>query len=378
MNSVIEEKWIGDVRWLVATGTREAVFHALGEHARAEISSLIAALPELAVLKASVDGPRSEQFHATVEASRQTFPVEFRELEGLAEGSGVGLHDLLLLTLRGDLEGHDDQGCSDFGWTDGQRALLGHNEDGDPRLDGACSLLTLRIDAEPAVVTWWYPGFLPGNTYTLNEHGLVWGVDTIHMASPHTAPGRAFVARSLQRVATLDGVVAFLEEHPVAGAFAYVVGQMGCTRLLSVEHAGDRVAVLESAQSPGVIWHTNHLCQLPDSLDNASSDSLTRGAVLSGITEAPEDPSVAWLLEILTGAVPPIGVRAEGIDITLCTFVADLEARTITLLQHGGEAVTLSAAELLRGQRQLAGSPVFNVAIENDSTQHLPGGMNDD
>jgi hypothetical protein len=100
--------------------------------------------------------------------------------------------------------------------------------------------------------------------------------------------------------------------------------------------------------------------------------------VLSGITEAPEDPSVAWLLEILTGAVPPIGVRAEGIDITLCTFVADLEARTITLLQHGGEAVTLSAAELLRGQRQLAGSPVFNVAIENDSTQHLPGGMNDD
>jgi hypothetical protein len=351
--SVIEEKWIGDVRWLVATGPRRAVFHALGEHARPEISSLIAALPELAVLRTSVDGPRGEQFHAIVEASRLTFPIEFGELEDLAEGSGVRLHDLLLLNLRGDLVIHDVKGCSEFGWTDGHRALLGHNEDGDPRLDGACCLLTLRIDGEPAVVTWWYPGFLPGNTYTLNEHGLVWGVDTIHMASPHAAPGRTFVARSLQSLATLDGVVVFLKEHPVAGAFTYVAGQMGSPRLLIVEQAGNHVAILEPTRSPGLIWHTNHLRQLPDALNNASSDSLTRGAVLSGITEAPEDPSVAWLLEILTGAVPPVGVRAEGVDITLCTFVADLEARTITLLQNGGEAVTVSSAELLRGQREL-------------------------
>jgi hypothetical protein len=368
-NSVIEEKWIGDVRWLVAAGTRRAVFHALGEHARPEISSLIAGLPELAVLRASVDGPLGEQFHALVEASRLTFPIVFGELEDLAEGSGERLHDLLLLNLRGDLVGHDDKGCSEFGWTDGHRALLGHNEDGDPRLDGACSLLTLRIDGEPAVVTWWYPGFLPGNTYTLNGHGLVWGVDTIHMAGAHAAPGRTFVARSLQSVATLDGVVVFLQEHPVAGAFTYVAGQMGSPRLLIVEQAGNHVAILEPAQVPGLIWHTNHLRQLPDSLNNASSDSLARGAVLSGITEAP-DPSVAWLLEILTGAAPPGGVRAEGVDITLCTFVADLEARTITLLQHGGEAVTVSSAELLEGRREL---PMAQTAASPSKTT-VPNG----
>jgi hypothetical protein len=376
MSAVIEEKWIGDIRWLVVSGEREEAFFALGEHARPEIASVVSGLPELVALKTSVsDGQLAGAFRALVDASQVAYPNEFRELEALAEGSGVDLDDLLLLTLRGDLEGHDDLGCSEFGWTNGKRALLGHNEDGHVRLEGACSLLTLRLKGEPAVVTWWYPGFLPGNTYSLNDYGLVWGVDTIHMARAQTAPGRSFVARALQRVATLDGIVEFLKDHPIAGAFAYVAGQFGAARLLSVEQAGDQVAVREIPQGPGCIWHTNHLCHLPESLNSASVDSLTRGSVLSEITAAPEDPSVSWLLEILTGATPPVGVRAEGTDVTLCTFVADFEERTITLLQRGADAVTLSAEELLRGESELAGGPM--VSLDNDHYRDLSGEMND-
>jgi hypothetical protein len=372
MSSVIQEKWIGDIRWLIASGEREEVFLALGNHARQEISSVVSGLPELAALRTSVsNGQLAEAFRATVEASRVGFPVEFGELEALAEGSGVDIDDLLLLTLRGDLEGHDDLGCSDFGWTNGERALLGHNEDGHFRLDGACSLLTLRIDGEPAVVTWWYPGFLPGNTYSINEYGLVWGVDTIHMARAQMAPGRSFVARALQRVTTLDGIVPFLKNHPTAGAFAYVAGQFGSARLLTVEQAGDQVAIRESPQDPGCIWHTNHLCDLPDSLNRASTDSLARGAVLSLISATHERPSVSWLLEVLTGATPPFGVRAEGTDVTLCTFAADFEERTITLLQRGSYAVTLSAEELLRGESELARD--LAVAVEVNNYRDQPG-----
>jgi hypothetical protein len=350
VNPIVSESWIGDIRWLVASGERLAVFRALGEHEREQISRVVGDLPELEALREAVtEGDLASPFQAIADASRRGHPVAYQEIEALAEGAGVEARDLLLLALRGDLGHRSDQGCSDFGWTDGHRALLGHNEDGDPRLHGLCSLLTLQIDGEPSLVTWWYPGFLPGNTYTLNAHGLVWGVDAVHMSQPQAAPGRAFVARGLQSAQTLDGMTAYLRSHPAAGAFTYVAGSVGSPTLLSLEQAGDHVAVSEPQTRPECVWHTNHLRFLPGALNNASSDSLARGAVLSAILAAPSSPTVDWLLDVLTASPVPDGVRAQGVDLTLCTFVADLQAGTLTLAQHASRPVTVSMTDLLDG-----------------------------
>jgi Acyl-coenzyme A:6-aminopenicillanic acid acyl-transferase len=366
MSASVTATSIGDIPWLVASGERQQVFRALGEHSRRSICRLIEELPELPALRGRVAGPSSEHFAAIAGASRRRYPVEWREIGALAEGAGVDAADLLLLALRGDLGPRDDKGCSDFGWTDGCRAVLGHNEDGDPVLHGLCSLLTLRLDGEPAVVTWWYPGFLPGNTYTVNEHGLVWGVDAVHSRSPAVAPGRAFVARALQRSRSLDHMAGYLREHPAAGAFAYVAGALGSPRLLTLEQAGRHVASFEAGAGSLCTWHTNHLRYLPASLNAASADSLSRGAVLSSVSPPARNATVGWILDVLAGSPVPEGVRAEGSALTLCTFVADLQPGTLTLVPHRGAAATVPVADLVRGELAAA-----------SATTGRPGGSHD-
>ena len=365
MAQLVKEARIGDVRWLVASGERRAVFRALGEHAGKQISSLVEGLPELSVLRKRVQHGKGEHFREVAAASRRGYPTECDEIEALAEGADVNPADLVLLALRGDLGLQEEDDCSDLAWTDGHRALLGHNEDGDIGLHGMCSLLTLRLDGEPAVVTWWYPGFLPGNTFTINEYGLVWGVDAIRTRRPLVAPGRAFVARGLQRVQSLDAIVVYLRRHPAAGAFTYVVGALGSPRLLSVEQVGDQVAYSEPTGGPTCVWHTNHLRYLPAELNAASSDTLARGAVLSGIVVPPENPTADWMLEVLIGSPLPDGVRAEGSVLTLCTLVADLELGTLTVAQRGSKAVSLRMVDLIHGE---LGDPEERAVFTNRLT----------
>ena len=366
MSASITETSIGDIPWLVASGERQEVFRALGGHSRRSICRLIEELPELPALRNRVAGASSGHFAAIAEASRRRYPAECHEIEALAEGAGVDAADLLLLALRGDLGSRNDKGCSDFGWTDGRRAVLGHNEDGDPVLHGLCSLLTLRLDGEPAVVTWWYPGFLPGNTYTVNEHGLVWGVDAVYSRSPEVAPGRAFVARALQRARSLDAMAAYLRDHPAAGAFAYVAGALGSPRLLTLEQAGNHVASFEAGTGSVCTWHTNHLRYLPASLNAASSDSLSRGAVLSSVAPPARNGTVGWILEALAGSPVPKGVRAEGPSLTLCTFVADLEPGTLTLVQHRSTAITVPVADLVHGKLAAASATSGQPGASHD------------
>jgi hypothetical protein len=345
----VTERWIGDVRWLVVRGDRESAFRALGEHARSHIVNIVADLPDLADMRRRVDKPEAaSQLSEVSEASRRQHPAAWRELQALAEGAQVDFRDLLLLTLRGDLATGDAVGCSDLGWTDGTRALLGHNEDGDQALSGACSLLTLLVDGDPAITTWWYPGFLPGNTFTFNEHHLVWGIDALGVLRPSADAGRGFVARSVCSARTLDDATAYLHTHPAAGGFTYVMGQVGCARLVTVEHAAGRSAAVETL-SGGYAWHTNHLRHLNEPLDEPSPDSIRRGGILSQVVP-PASATPAWLSDVLAGAPEPVGLRATGDTVTLCTIVADLDAALITLLPEQGRPVTVPIAGLLRGE----------------------------
>jgi acyl-CoA:6-aminopenicillanic acid acyl transferase len=350
----VSEHRVGGISWIVVRGERDEAFRALGRHAAERIRRVVEQAPELPRLRAytsTVEGGR--RLDGVTEASRAEYPAVWRELEAMADGAGADLRDLILLSVRGDLGVLPAQECSDLGWSDGARGILGHNEDSDVYLHPLNGLLTLLIEDEPAVTVWWYPGFIPSNTWAVNEYGLAWGVDAINVADPPVAPGRSYVARGLQRVQTLDDAFAYLHSHPCAGGWSYMFGRAGESRILSVEHAAGRLARLE-ARPPGrpFLWHTNHLCYLPAQLNAPQPHSLARADLLSRAA-VPEEPTVEWVLETMAGTALPEGIRFPGLPyadaVTLCTMVTDLAAEAVTFLPHTGRAVTIPIAGLVRG-----------------------------
>jgi hypothetical protein len=341
MVATVVEHRIGDVRWTVVRGPREAAFRALGEYAASDIRTVLAGLPEWPVTARMRRSP--VLFRAIESASQVEHPDAYAELAAMAAGAGVPFDDLLLANLRGDLGTGDGTGCTDLAWV-GSSSLVGHNEDGAPVFDGIGRLLTLLIDGEPGVCVWWYPGFVPANTFTLTTHGLVWGIDSVNVVTPSPCAGRHFLARSAQRAVTVAEAVSLLRSHASAGGFAYTMGQVGSAGVTVVEKAGREAAV--TTVGSGLSWHTNHFRQLPPDLDAAAEESLNRAEVCAHL--APVAPDAKWLADTLTNDVYR---GASGGDplLTLSTLVTDLADGTVTLIPRGGAPLRARAADFAAG-----------------------------
>ncbi|MFJ9783707.1 C45 family autoproteolytic acyltransferase/hydrolase [Amycolatopsis sp. NPDC101161] len=351
MVATVREHRIGDVRWTIVRGPREAAFHALGAHAAADIRTVLDGLPSWPVVSRARRSP--VLFRAIESASQVEHPDAYAELTALAAGAGVPFDDLLLANLRGDLGAGDGTGCTDLAFAP---SLLGHNEDGAPVFDGIGRLLTLLIDGEPGVCVWWYPGFLPSNTFTLTTHGLVWGIDSVSVVKPSPCAGRHFVARSAQRASGLAEAVSLLRSRPSAGGFAYTMGQIGSPSVTVVEKAGHETAVI--TVDSGFAWHTNHFRRLSPSLDSASEESLARAEVCAHLD--PIAPDAKWLVSALTGAVHRNAVGGDDL-MTLSTVVTDLASGEVTVVPRGGASLRARVADLASGD--LAAVGALNGAI---------------
>jgi hypothetical protein len=348
MGTMIVEKALGGVRWLVARGPADRLFRALGEHAGAEIRGLLDELPERSTLERYAASPAgAARLAAVADASRSQCPAEWAELADLAAGAEVDLATLMLLNLRGDL-GVESSGiaCSDLGWSRG-RTVVAHNEDGDRALLGRSALLTLAPEGEPPVTVYWCPGMLPSNTFVATGLGLVWGIDHLPVDSPPIAPGRHFVARAMQRASTLDEAVAVLRGTPTAGGFAYTIGEVSSGRVATVEAAAGRVAVraADPQESP-LLWHTNHLRYLSAPDGRPGPSTLSRGETLAALSPPAYEPGPDWFLRVLATPEPDGVWRVDGRTVTLASLVADLTARTLTVAPHDGVPATVAFDEL--------------------------------
>lgn len=362
MNATISTTAFDGFRWTVVSGPRADAFGALGHDAAADIRQVLGEIPDLAALRArcAADPAFSRHVEAIGAASKRAFPQVWTELQAMAEGAGVDPGDLLLLNLRGDVGPTGPlEGCTSVAWGDHGAALLGHNEDGAAILLGRCRLLTMAIEGEIPVTAWWYPGFLPSNTFFLNADGLVCAIDNVNIVRPATAPGRHFVSRALQACTTLGEAEQFLRAHPSAGGFAYTLGDLSDAGLGVVETAAGATNVEPYPYGGGFRPHANHLRLFPAGLDAPDSESLGRGEIFAA-TAAPSTPEPEWLLTWL-GSDKPLGVRrhAAGPDplMTLATFVVELVARQITVTARGAGPLRLTAEAFATGQPALHHPP---------------------
>lgn len=372
MTATFDEHDLGGIRWLIARGPRDSVFRELGAHTRDDVATVLESMPEREALQGLVETPSGRaRFAELVEVTRKHHPREARELDDLATGAGRDVDEVWLANLRGDLGGVDGTGCSDLGWRR-QSSFVVHNEDGAPGLFGRFMLLTLAVEEEVPVTVQWYPGFLPANTFCATGNGLVWGINHVQVVAPARAPGRHFVARSLQHVSTLDGAVQHLESHGSAGGFAYTLGEVGSSRVVTVEAAAGRSATSEAGPPRRcLMWHTNHLLHIrgdvadvgagagPLSTEAAGKlgglqESRERAKVLESVIPPVGEPDVEWFHRILREAPVPDGVHrdAAGNDplLTLCTTVADLTNGEVVITPRGGSTTTLRLADFARGR----------------------------
>ena len=364
-HAAVVEREMAGLRWLIISGPGDEVFRTLGIVAAEDIAAVLDCMPERAGLASYVRaGVGRARLAAVTDATIRDHPNPFRELRELSAGAGAPFEELLLLNLRGDLGVEDGTGCTDLAWR-AARGYLAHNEDGAPGLAQHLSVLTIRVDGQPAVTVHWYPGFVPANTVVATEAGLVWGVNHIQVRVPATAAGRHFVARDLQRETTFAGACGYLSSNPSAGGFAYIIGDVATGDIAVIETAAARHTQRTLTDDGALHWHTNHLRYLDPEIDTpppasqpcdratdrlgSHSESITRGAATDALG-SPTEPVAPWLAEALSGPRSAgIHRNASGGDplMTLTTTITDLAAAAITVHSHHGTTRTLPLSTYL-------------------------------
>ena len=220
----------------------------------------------------------TEQTQRMRAAVQVQFPLIWQELEGMAEGLQAPVDEVFAWNCRGDLVRSTSDGCTTLAGRSAEGELIiAHNEDGFPQLREDCAIVSITPDVGLAFTSFAYPGSLCGHTFAVNEKGIVNTVNNIRAVHRPDGMPRQILARASLNATTLEEAVTLLSATPRAGAFHHTLGQMGDSRLFSVEATGSGSSVLALSATSG---HANHLIhpQLAaiEQIVTCSSDSRQR------------------------------------------------------------------------------------------------------
>ncbi len=197
---------------------------------------------------------QTQRMRAAVQAQ---FPLIWQELEGMAEGLQAPVDEVFAWNCRGDLVRSTSDGCTTLAGRSAEGELIiAHNEDGFPQLREDCAIVSITPAVGLAFTSFAYPGSLCGHTFAVNEKGIVNTVNNIRAVHRPDGMPRQILARASLNATTLEEAVTLLSATPRAGAFHHILGQMGDSRLFSVEATGSGSSVLALSATSG---HANHL-----------------------------------------------------------------------------------------------------------------------
>lgn len=214
----------------------------------------------------------AEQTRSMRSRVQSQYPLLWQELEGLAEGLDAPFDEVFAWNCRGDLVRSTSDGCTTVaGSTAEGELIIAHNEDGFPQLRNDCAIVSITPDDGLAFTSFAYPGSICGHTFAVNEKGVVNTVNNIRALHRPDGMPRQILARAALNAASLDEAITILTSSARAGAFHHTLGQMGDSRLFSVEATGTGCSVTPLRD---VFAHANHLIhpQL-DAVEQVITDS---------------------------------------------------------------------------------------------------------
>lgn len=239
---------------LAIRGSAFTVGQQLGEFGRTAWHQKLTQTTLWQTVIAMKDAPQTVNMRQMVEAQ---YPLIWQELVGLAEGLQAPIDEVFAWNCRGDLVRSTSDGCTTVaGKGANGELIIAHNEDGFPQLRDDCAIVSITPDAGLAFTSFAYPGSICGHTVAVNEKGVVNTVNNIRALHRPDGMPRQILARAALNAATLDEAIAILTTEPRAGAFHHTLGQMGDSRLFSVEATGSGCSVMPLT---GVFAHANHL-----------------------------------------------------------------------------------------------------------------------
>lgn len=242
------------MKTIAIRGSAYAVGQQLGAFGREAWHTKIRQTALWQTITALKTAEQTQRMRAAVQAQ---FPLIWQELEGMAEGLQAPVDEVFAWNCRGDLVRSTSDGCTTLAGRSPEGALIiAHNEDGFPQLREECAIVSVTPEVGLAFTSFAYPGSLCGHTFAVNEKGIVNTVNNIRAVHRPDGMPRQIVARASLNAATLEEAVTLLSATPRAGAFHHTLGQMGDSRLFSVEATGSGSSVLELSTNGG---HANHL-----------------------------------------------------------------------------------------------------------------------
>jgi hypothetical protein len=275
----------------------------------------------------------------------------FEFIQGMAEGSGRSLREMVLLLLHEEI-GHTHS-CTAIGATrnatvDGS-AVIGQNWDWSSSLYLWSGLLRLRSDSMPSTLTYTYPGLW--TSAGMNEHGLslVWTSAPAFPLFPPVEgiPTYALIAGILTRQTCRDAI-ALLQNTRNAGAFIFFLAD-ATGEVWVVEALPGKVHPVECVD---LITRANHfeseeMCQLSQQ-GGLSPNTISRAKRMADLAKAHRGQISG---ELVTTFLSDHGV-GPGLDI----------CQHATSLNHWG--LSLDSFYLLPSKREIwiaRGSPCRHI-----------------
>lgn len=275
-------------------GTPHEVGLQLGRHGAEIVNRYLVRSHGWASVMAFRSDPRIARARQHV---AERFPRYWHELQGLAEGLGLPFEDVFAWNCRGDVWAMAPEGCTTI-QVPGSIPVLGHNEDGDPRLASHCVLATIRSEGGKAFTAFVYPGSLPGHTFAATEAGLVQTVNNIRSRQTGAGIPRMVLTRAVLDCSGIDEAARTIATAERAGAFHLSLVQAGDERIVGVEFTHSSCSAVTVALPQ---CHANHLIHArtaaEEQIVTASSRSRQeRGDELAAghAGEGPDALSVLW------------------------------------------------------------------------------------
>lgn len=315
---------LNELGWIRAAGAPQEVGRALGRAGQAAVREHL--LPS--AIWAEITSARHTDAVARMSTNTQIrFPAIWAEMEGLAEGLGLPLRDVMAWNCRGELLASTSDGCTTV-QLPGEPAVIGHNEDGLPFFRGACFIAEVEPDAEPGFLSFCYPGSIPGHAFAVTRTGLAQSVNNMRLLGIRSEMPRMVLGRAVLAVGNIDAAVGILGVTPPSSGFHFTLAQAGSSRIIGVEFGDGGVSVQEIS-APSI--HANHALHLPlgeagQMVTKSSRDRQARGEALLAAGE--RDPLA--ILRDMGGPGLPIW-RSDAND-------PDDENTLATIVLHVGAA----------------------------------------
>jgi len=246
--------------YLEVKGTYERTGYQIGKFFGKHIKKIIKQRSDWHGRLMSIMESRKGRLYANelLQLTRRYFPHLHRELQGIAEGAGIGFDALWAMCIKSELDqcGEETPGCSTIFYKDKKRAWLFHNEDGHRAYGDIMYIARVTPPSGISFISMVYPGIIAGNGPNLNSEGLIQTTNYIGSTRGEAGIPRYVISRAVLEAKNIKEALQIITFEPRAYPSHHNIASLSDGRYVSIETVP---GLTEKKEPETLYYHTNHL-----------------------------------------------------------------------------------------------------------------------